>query len=132
MTVPHVPGPVAVEVVRSGVVESIHTGHLVVLGPDGEVVLERGRPDLPVFWRSAAKPLQAAAVVAAQVRADRPAAGHGRGVARGRAGARRRRALDPAPTAAWTEDDLGCPPDLPLDEAAAGRRRTRAVRAAST
>lgn len=110
-------GPVVVEVVRSGEVESVHTGHLVVLGPAGDIVLERGRPDLPTFWRSAAKPLQAAAVVAAEVDLTGPqlamaAASH--------AGEPHHVevALSTLKAGGLTEDDLGCPPDLPMDEAA--------------
>ncbi|MHA3703754.1 asparaginase [Jatrophihabitans sp. YIM 134969] len=111
------PGPVLVEVERGGVVESVHTGHLVVLGPRGDLVLERGRPDLPVFWRSAAKPLQAAAVLSAGVTLTQEqlamaAASH---------------AGEPVHVEVVTstladggldESDLGCPPAWPLDPAA--------------
>jgi L-asparaginase II len=48
-----------VEVVRSGVVESVHRGHLVVLDGDGEVVAALGTPAQPIFPRSSNKPLQA-------------------------------------------------------------------------
>lgn len=51
--------PVLVELVRSGVVESTHTGSVVVLRPDGSVAGARGVVDAPVFPRSANKPLQA-------------------------------------------------------------------------
>ncbi len=110
-------GPVVVELVRSGVVESVHTGHLVVLGPDGDVVLERGRPERPVFWRSAAKPLQATAVVTAGVSLTGPQL----------ALATASHAAEPAHVEVVTstladgglaEDELGCPPDWPMDEAA--------------
>lgn len=42
-------------------VETVHPGHLVVTGPDGSVVDALGDPDLSVFVRSAAKPLQTVA-----------------------------------------------------------------------
>ncbi len=51
--------PVLVELVRSGVVESTHTGSVVILGPDGSVAEQLGHVDAPVFPRSANKPLQA-------------------------------------------------------------------------
>jgi L-asparaginase II len=51
--------PVLAEVVRSGFVESVHRGSLVVLGPDGSVVLRLGAPDEAILPRSANKPLQA-------------------------------------------------------------------------
>ena len=50
---------------RSGVVESIHHGAVVALGPDGAVAWSVGDPDVVMYPRSALKPLQAAAMVAA-------------------------------------------------------------------
>ena len=46
-------------VVRGGLVESVHSGHLVVLAPDGEVRLALGDPDVTIWARSSLKPLQA-------------------------------------------------------------------------
>ncbi|MBT0993952.1 asparaginase [Cellulomonas sp. DKR-3] len=46
-------------VVRGGLVESVHAGHVVVLAPDGEVRLALGDPDVTVWARSSLKPLQA-------------------------------------------------------------------------
>jgi L-asparaginase II len=54
---------VLARVVRGGVVESVHRGHLVVLGPEGEVRLRRGDPDATFFARSALKPVQAVAML---------------------------------------------------------------------
>ncbi|WP_233159163.1 asparaginase [Pseudonocardia sp. MH-G8] len=54
---------VLAHVVRGGVVESVHRGHLVVLGPDGAVRLRRGDPDVTFFARSALKPVQAVAML---------------------------------------------------------------------
>ncbi len=56
-------GELLAEVTRSGVVESVHTGHLVMLNSDGSIHLTRGNPDLLVYPRSAIKSIQAAAMV---------------------------------------------------------------------
>ena len=53
------PAPVLVELVRSGVVESVHRARVVALRPDGSTALALGDVDRPVFPRSANKPLQA-------------------------------------------------------------------------
>src|SRR3954453_12213257 len=50
--------PVIAEVVRSGVVESVHRGSVVGLGADGNAVLEVGDVDSQIFARSSLKPLQ--------------------------------------------------------------------------
>jgi L-asparaginase II len=60
--VAHGAAPLA-EVVRGGLVESVHLGHLVVTGPAGEVVLAAGRADVVVWPRSSAKPVQAVAML---------------------------------------------------------------------
>ena len=52
-----------VEVVRSGMVESRHRGSVVGLDASGAVVLRVGDVDVPVYGRSANKPLQATAMV---------------------------------------------------------------------
>lgn len=51
------------EVVRGGVVESAHLGHLVVLDPDGAVILSVGEPTTTIWPRSSVKPLQAVAML---------------------------------------------------------------------
>jgi L-asparaginase II len=58
----HVP---LVELVRDGMVEGVHTGSLVVLAPDGSVRLALGDVEAPIYPRSAAKPIQAVAMVRA-------------------------------------------------------------------
>jgi len=62
-----VPDPTAsvvlAEVVRSGFVEGVHRGSLVVLDPDGSVALARGDVSSPVFPRSSNKLMQAAGMV---------------------------------------------------------------------
>ena len=57
--------PVLVEVWRSGFLESVHRGSLVVVGPDGSVLHAVGDVDRPVLPRSANKPVQATALLAA-------------------------------------------------------------------
>ncbi len=57
------PAPVLVRVVRDGVVESAHRGHVVACTVDGEVVAALGEPQLPTYVRSAAKPFQALATL---------------------------------------------------------------------
>ena len=54
---------VVARVVRGGVVESAHRGHLVVLAPDGSVRLRRGDPGVTFFPRSALKLVQAVAML---------------------------------------------------------------------
>jgi L-asparaginase II len=53
------------QVTRNGWVESVHTGHAVIVDPDGVVVRSWGRPEDPVLPRSSNKPLQAAGMVGA-------------------------------------------------------------------
>jgi L-asparaginase II len=55
--------PVLAEVVRSGVVESVHRGRLVALRADGAVARSVGAVGEPVLLRSCAKPLQAVAML---------------------------------------------------------------------
>ncbi len=103
------------EVIRSGFAESRHRGALVVLGPGGEVALAAGAVATPMFPRSASKPLQAAAMLGAGLTLDGPlialaAASHA-GEPFHIAGVR-----DILAGAGLAEDDLRCPPGLPLDE----------------
>jgi L-asparaginase II len=109
--------PVA-EVVRSGFVESRHHGSVAVLGPSGEVVRAIGDIDGPIFPRSSNKPMQAVGLLRAGLKLDDEAdlalvaASHwGEPMHVDRV-----QAL--LASAGLDEDDLGCPPDLPLSEAA--------------
>jgi L-asparaginase II len=56
--------PIA-RVVRSGLEESVHVGHLAVCDLDGRLVARAGDDDREVFMRSCTKPLQAAVSLAA-------------------------------------------------------------------
>ncbi len=110
------PDPVLAEVVRSGFVESVHRGSLVVLGADGSAILRAGTTDQPMFPRSSNKPMQAAAILDCGLELEGrllalAAASHA-GEDFHVAGVREILA-----GAGLTEADLRCPPDLPLDEA---------------
>ena len=58
------------EVWRGEMLESIHLGHAVVVGPDGEVTEVWGEPALTVYPRSACKMIQALPMVEAGLEAD--------------------------------------------------------------
>jgi L-asparaginase II len=109
-----------VEVVRSGLVEGVHRGRVAVLAPDGSVLLARGPIEEPMFPRSSNKPLQAVGLLRAGFAGTQPqmalaAASH--------SGEDRHVAVVRSilSDSGVDEDELRCPPDLPIDEAA---RRT--------
>lgn len=56
-------GEVLAQVIRSGVVESVHAGHFVALNSDGSVLTQKGDPTLPIYARSSLKSIQASAMV---------------------------------------------------------------------
>ncbi|MFI7103711.1 asparaginase [Streptomyces sp. NPDC050161] len=106
--------PVLAEVVRSGFVEGRHRGSLVVLAADGSVETALGDVTAPVFPRSTNKPMQAAAVLRAGLdltgeRLALAAASHSGEAFH----------LDLVRTMldefGLRADQLGTPPDLPLD-----------------
>jgi L-asparaginase II len=110
--------PVA-EVVRSGFVEGLHRGSVVVLDATGAVVAALGDVESPMFPRSANKPMQAIGMLRAGLRLVDPAdlalvcASHyGEDFHLARVAALLR-------TAGLDESYLRCPPDLPLGPAAA-------------
>jgi L-asparaginase II len=109
--------PVLVEVERSGFLESVHRGSLVVLDVDGDVVFAAGAVDRPMLPRSSNKPVQATALLAAgwSPRSSAELA-IGAGSHAGEDGHRELAAgiLD---AAGLGPQDLGCPPALPLHEA---------------
>ena len=109
--------PVVVDVVRGGMVESVHRARLVVTGPDGEVRFGLGAYEAPMFPRSATKPMQAVAMLESGLDLDGrllalAAASHAGepfhldGVREILAGA------------GLSADDLQNTPDYPLDESA--------------
>ena len=108
--------PVLAEVWRSGFLESVHRGALVVLDVDGSVTFAAGDVDRPVLPRSSNKPVQATALLAAgwTPRSEEElaiGAGSHNGEDRHRevvAGMLSAVGLGP--------DDLGCPPALPQHE----------------
>lgn len=61
---------VLAHVVRGGIVESAHRGHLVALGAGGPAVLRRGAPDGTFLPRSSLKPVQAVAMLRAGLDLD--------------------------------------------------------------
>ena len=106
-----------VEVVRSGLVESVHRGHVVVLGPAGSVRTARGDVDATMFPRSGNKPLQAVGLLRAGFTATE----------RQLALAAASHSGEPVQVAVVRsiladggvdEGELHCPSDLPLDDAA--------------
>lgn len=111
---PRTAHPVLAEVVRSGFVEGLHRGSLVVLASDGSVDWSLGEVTEPVFPRSTNKPMQAAAVLRAGLdlsgeRLALAAASH--------SGEPFHLALVRTMLAehGLTADQLRTPPDLPLD-----------------
>ncbi|MEU9350438.1 asparaginase [Streptomyces griseoloalbus] len=105
--------PVA-HLIRGGVVEGIHYGSVVVLGPEGDVRLQLGDIEAACYPRSALKPVQAVAMVRAGLPLDGEllsltAASHS-GEERHLAGTRRILEL-----AGLTEEHLRNVPDLPFD-----------------
>lgn len=111
-----VPSPVLVEVERSGFLESVHRGSLVVLDAAGTVTFAAGAVDRPVLPRSSNKPVQATALLAAgwtPRSADELAIAAG---SHGGEDGHRELAAGILAAAGLTPDDLGCPPALPQHE----------------
>ncbi len=111
--------PVLAEVVRSGYREGRHTGSLVVLRPDGSVLLGLGDLERPIFPRSSNKPLQAVGLLSQGWNPDDEeqvalaAASHGGEPSHVEVVLRQLRQGGLDATA------LRCPPSLPLYEPAA-------------
>jgi L-asparaginase II len=106
------------EVVRSGFVEGLHRGSVVVLGPSGAAVADAGDVTSPVFPRSASKPMQAIGMLRAGLPLTDPA--DVAMVAASHAGEEFHLARVGAllSAAGLDESALGCPPDLPMGELA--------------
>lgn len=106
-----------VRIVRSGFHEGSHFGSVVITDVDGSVLHHRGDPANPIFPRSSSKPFQAVAMLACGadlIGADLALA------AASHSGEPMHvdRALAMLARAEVTEDDLRCPPALPMNEAA--------------
>ena len=65
-------GEVLLEVVRNEMVESVHSGHLLILGADGEEIVKIGDIDQLIYPRSAVKSLQASAMLRAGLKVSGP------------------------------------------------------------
>ncbi|MEP6562204.1 MAG: asparaginase [Nakamurella sp.] len=106
-----------VRVYRSGFHEGSHYGAVVITDADGSVLHQRGDVSAPVFPRSSSKPFQAVAMLASG--ADLAGADLALASA-SHSGEPMHvdRALAMLARSAVTEDDLGCPPALPLYEPA--------------
>ncbi|MGH8794216.1 MAG: asparaginase [Stackebrandtia sp.] len=111
-------GELLAEAVRSGFVESLHRGSVVVLGPDERVVAQAGDVEAAMFPRSSTKPMQTLGALRTGLIYDDPAdlaiasaSHHGEPfhVARVRSLLLR---------AGLTPEALQCPASLPVDEAA--------------
>ena len=121
-----------VELVRSGFRESVHRGSVAVVAPDGESILELGEVHIPIYPRSANKPMQAVAMLRngfVPVDADELAIATASHLGERRHVALVRRLLD---AHGLTEDQLRCPPDLPSDEQARAEVLTSGARARRT
>jgi L-asparaginase II len=108
---------VLVEVWRSGFLESVHRGSLVVLDAAGAVTFAAGAVDRPTLPRSSNKPVQATALLAAGwvPRSDRELA-IGAGSHNGEDG-HRELVAGMLSAVGLGPDDLGCPVALPSHEA---------------
>ena len=70
MTTPFEADPILVEVVRNGVVESVHHGRVAVTDPDRSLASSLGEPFAPMYPRSSSKPLQAVGMLRAGLEVD--------------------------------------------------------------
>lgn len=111
-----------VHVRRSGLHEGTHYGSVVITAADGSVEFARGDVTSPMFPRSSNKPFQAMAMLAGG--ADLAGADLALAAA-SHSGEPMHvdRVFGLLERGGYTEDDLGCPPALPLNEAA----RTAAI-----
>jgi L-asparaginase II len=111
-----------VEVTRGDMVESRHSGSAVVVDAKGKIVRQWGDPDLPVYPRSAVKPLQALPLIETGA-ADRfglTAKELALACASHRSEAEHVATAESAlAKAGLSEHDLECGPQVPRDEAVA-------------
>lgn len=109
-------GEVLAELTRNGLVESIHTGHLIMLNSDGSVHKIKGSVDLPIFPRSTVKCMQASAMVRNGLKLEPRLLAL---VASSHSGAKMHQdaVLQILASAGLSESDLQCAFDKPLGEA---------------
>ncbi|WP_432848676.1 asparaginase [Amycolatopsis sp. CA-161197] len=107
--------PVLVEVERSGLVESVHRGSLVITAPDGSVIHSVGDVTGPVFPRSSTKPLQGVGMLRSGLDYDSADLALACGSHSGEPGHVERVAAMLA-AAGLDESALACPPAYPLHE----------------
>ena len=108
-------GEILAEITRSGVVESVHSGHLVILNSDGSVHLTKGDPTQLTYPRSTIKAIQTSAMIRSGLQLEPRllalvSASHS-GAAMHQEGA-----LEILATAGLTEKDLQNAKDKPLGE----------------
>jgi L-asparaginase II len=65
-------GEILLEVVRNEMVESVHAGHVLILGADGKEIVRMGDIDQLIYPRSAVKSLQASAMLRAGLKLSAP------------------------------------------------------------
>lgn len=117
------PAPLA-RVVRSGLEESVHLGHVAVCDADGRLLAWTGDPERPVFVRSCMKPVQAAVSLSAIDPETLPTSQVAVMCASHNGEAIHVRAVRSLlRLAGLTSRDLRTPPDRPLDPGAASRVR---------
>ncbi|MBW3603531.1 MAG: asparaginase [Actinobacteria bacterium] len=116
-------------VVRDGAIDALHSGHVVVVGGDGDIVAAHGDPTVVTYPRSALKPFQAAAVL--EMAGARPPTDELAIMAASHVGthAHQVAVVGLLDRAGLTAGALRCPPALPTD-AAALRQRPAATRLA--
>ena len=105
------------ELVRSGLIESTHSGHLILMAADGSDLLVLGDVDAEIYPRSAIKSLQAAAMLRAGLNLNDEqlalvCASHG-GTSR-----HQEVALEILRSVGLSESELQNTPDVPLDREA--------------
>lgn len=107
------------EVVRSGQREGVHHGSVVLLAADGTVLHSVGQVRAPMFPRSSNKPVQALAMLRAGLELSDDADLALACASHNGEPPHVERALAMLARAGLAEDDLRCPPDLPLHEPSA-------------
>ena len=108
-------GEILAEITRSGVVESAHSGHMVLLNSDGSVHLSKGDPSQLTYPRSSIKSIQTSAMLRAGLKLEPRllalvSASHS-GAAMHQDGA-----IEILATVGLTENDLQNAKDKPLGE----------------